>query len=192
MSKIISFDQVFKIWLEAEVEKLEGRDILPVAIAKGFTSIAEWRLATCLRMGMDKKAWRLEELNNPVEVIPNIIIGPYQGWSKFFENKLQTSYIQALDIPDFFEWVKKHDRIPWVIKNFPLETTLIVFKKPDGSLIHIEGGHRMCAVAYCNKIGQPIDFTDRKVFLAVTDITEDEVPELLTQLRLGTDKQITT
>lgn len=190
MNKKITFDQVFKIWLEAEAEKLEGRDILPVAIEKGFRSITEWRLTTCLRMGLDQKEWSLKEVTNPGSVLPEIIIGPYQGWSKFFDNKLDTSFAQALEIPEFFDWVKQHDRIPWIIRNFPIETTLIVLKRTNGKIIHIEGGHRICAVAYCNKIGQPIDFTNRKVFWAVAEIENKEISDLLVKLKEGTFKKI--
>jgi len=60
MNNQVTFDQVFKIWLDSEAEQIESRDLLPVAKSKGFNSVAEWRLATALRLGMDTKQWTLE------------------------------------------------------------------------------------------------------------------------------------
>lgn len=187
--KQLTFDEVFKIWLDAEVGQIEGRDILPVAQEKGFTSITEWRLATALRLGLDKKQWNLEELSNPSDILPNIIVGPYRGWSQIFDNKLQTTFGQALEIPEFFEWCQTHDRVVPISENFPSGTTLIVLRKQNGQLLHIEGGHRICAASYAAKIGQPIDFSNRKVFIAVADMTRENEIKFLEFLKLGTHKQ---
>src|SRR6185503_14245750 len=136
-NKSITFDQVFNIWMDAEANQVEGRNILPVAKEKGFGSIAEWRLATALKLGMDKKEWSLVTIENPDEVLPNIIIGPYRGWSKFFDNHLNTTFAQALEIPEFFEWCKTHDRVVPLSQNFPLPTAIILFRRADGRLICI-------------------------------------------------------
>ena len=186
----ITFDEVFKIWHDAEVGQIEGRDILPVAKSKGFASIAEWRLATALRLEMDKKDWHLEILDDPDTVLPNIIIGPYQGWSKFFDNRITTTFAQALEIPAFLEWCHTHDRVAPLSKNFPLPTTVILFRKPTGELIHVEGGHRICAAAYAKKVGNPIDFNNKPpVTAAIAPISNDEISELIEFLKHGTFKQ---
>jgi hypothetical protein len=189
MSKQLTFDEVFLIWLKAEIEQIEGRDILSVAKDKGFNSIVEWRLATALRLGLDTKEWHWETFNNPAEQLPDIIIGPYQGWSKFFDNKIDTTFAQALEIPEFFEWCKTHDRVVPLSQNFPLSTTIILFRLPNGQLIHIEGGHRICAAAYANKIGQPINFSNRKVTAAIADVGLEEIPKLIEFMTKGTFKQ---
>jgi hypothetical protein len=156
--KLISFDHVFIYWILNEIDRLEERDILALAKSKGFNSISEWRLSQALRLGMDLKNWTEIEILNPGEFLPNILIGPFQGWSKFFDNQMNTSFAQALEIPEFFEWCKAHNRIPNIAENFPSVTTFILFRKPDGKFIHIEGGHRACAVAYAQKIGKPVTF----------------------------------
>jgi hypothetical protein len=188
--KLITFDEVFKIWLDAEVMQIEARDLLPVAKSKGFTSIAEYRLATALRLGMDTNEWTLETIDNPGEVFPNIIIGPYQGWSKFFENRMTTTFAQALEMPAFLEWCHTHDRIVPLSKNFPLPTRVILFRKKTGELVHVEGGHRICAVAYANKLGTPIDFENKPpVSAAIAPIKDEEIPHLIEFLKRGTFKQ---
>lgn len=187
-NKKITFDEVFKIWLDAEVSQIEGRNILDVAKNKGFKSIAEWRLATALRLGMDSKEWTLEVVDNPNEFLPNVIVGPYQGWSVFFENKLDTSFAQALEIPEFLEWCKTHDRIIPISENFPQGTTLILLRKENGDLIHIEGGHRICAVAYAQKIGNPIEFI-KPVTAAIATISNEEIENLISFLKHGTFKK---
>ncbi|HEX3095520.1 MAG TPA: hypothetical protein VHQ20_00185 [Patescibacteria group bacterium] len=187
----ITFDEVFKIWLDAEVLQIEGRDILSVAQSKGFNSITEWRLATALRLGMDTKPWTLEKIENPNETFPKIIIGPYQGWSKFFKNELGTSFEQALEIPEFLEWCSHHDRIIPLSQKFPLPTTIILFRKPDGTLIHVEGGHRICAVAYSKKVDRPIIFPDDlPVTAAIADISDEEIKKLIAFLERGTSKSV--
>ena len=186
-NKKLTFDEVFKIWLDAEVTQIEGRDILTVAQSKGFNSIVEWRLKTALRLGMDTKKWTLETITNPNTTLPNIIVGPYQGWSKFFDNRLNTTFSQALEIPEFLAWCNTHDRIVPLSQNFPLPTSVILFRKANGELIHIEGGHRICAVAYRNKLGNPIDFQNKPpVTAAVALIEDNEVDGLIEFLKLGT------
>jgi hypothetical protein len=186
----ITFDEVMLEWLTAEVKQIEGRNILPLAQSKGFNSITEWRLATAVRLGMDTKQWRIEQINNPNEVLPNIIIGPFQGWSKFFDNKIDTTFAQALEIPAFFDWCTGHDRIQPIAANFPSATSLILFRKPNGQLIHIEGGHRICAVAYGIKINKPIDLNGKTPITAmIADIVESQIPGLIEFLRRGTFKQ---
>ena len=185
--KQISFDQVFLSWLKDEAMQIEGRDILPVAKSKGFNSIAEWRLATAIRLGMDTKEWTVEEIKDPNAELPNIIVGPYQGWSKFFNNELNTTFAAALEIPEFLEWCSSHDRIIPISQNFPSSTMLTLFRKDNGDLIHIEGGHRICAAAYMKKIGQPINFDSQfSVNAAIAPINDEEIENLKGFLSKGT------
>ena len=189
MHKPLTFDEVFKIWIDAEVGRVEGTDILPVAKAKGFDSIVEWRLASALRLGLDKREWTLETLEHPNDTLPYVIIGPYQGWSVHFENKLRTSFADALRIPAFFDWATNNERIRNIAAHFPTANTFILFRKPDGTLIHIEGGHRMCAVAYMQHTGMPIDFSQYQILAAIAPLTDSELPLLQDFLRLGTNRQ---
>lgn len=180
------FDQVFAIWLINEVGDPDTVNYLPVAIEKGFSSIAEWRLATALKLGLDSKIWFLENIDNPIEVLPKVKVGPYKGWSQFFDNKLETSFEEALEIPEFYEWCKQHDRIPKIAEHFPAPTTIILLRKENGDLLHIEGGHRMCALAYAKKSG--IQLPDIQVNAAIADINNEELEILQKFLHQGTDK----
>lgn len=189
-NKPVRFDQVFHFWMQSEVNEIEGRDFLPVTKSKGFNSITEWRLSTALRLGMDTKEWSLEPVEDPNEIFPRVIIGPYQGWSTFLERKVATTFAEALEIPQFFEWISSHEKIHQLTQRFPSPSTVILFKKKDGSLIHIEGGHRMCAVAYAQKIGKPIYFpTPSPLTAAVATIEDSEMKKLFLLLKLGTYKQ---
>lgn len=78
-TKSITFDDVFLYWLQVETNQIEGRDILSVAKQKGFNTIAEWRLMTAKRLGLDTKEWQEEIISDPEITIPKIIVGPYQG-----------------------------------------------------------------------------------------------------------------
>jgi hypothetical protein len=177
--KELIFDQVFNIWLEAETQKPGLSQYLDFVRGKGFNSISEWRLDIALKFGLDKLQWRYEEIHNPGSVLPNILIGPYKGWSIFFENKLATSFEDLLKIKEAVKWCSSHDRIIPIPQNFPELTRLILLEKPDGSFVHIEGGHRCCAVAYMQRKGTPIDFLHRKVFAAIAPVTEDQINNLI-------------
>jgi hypothetical protein len=186
MGKQITFDHVFKYWLINELDVLEERDLLALAKSKGFNSIVEWRLATALRLGMDTKAWEEIVIDNPNETLPKIIVGPFQGWSKFFDNQFETSFARALEIPAFFDWCQTHNRIPDIAEKFPAKTEIVLFQKPNGDYIHIEGGHRICAVAYAQKLGKRVE---SQVTAAVAQITEEEIGNLKQFLKDGTEKQ---
>jgi hypothetical protein len=185
----ITFDHVFKSWVENELEPSNERDILALAKSKGFGSISEWRLTTALRLGLDKKEWVVKKFNDPNTELPKMIIGPYKGWSQFFDNQIKTSFEEALEIPEFFSWCQSHNRIPNIAKHFPTPTTLILFETTSGRYIHIEGGHRICAAAYAKKIKTPIKFTLNSVQAFVTTISDKEIDNLKKFLDRGTNKQ---
>ncbi len=188
--KDLSFDEVFKVWLDNEIGQVGGRDLLPVAKAKGFSTVIEWRLASALRLGLNDIVWSLESIEQPQLVLPSVIIGPYKGWSQFFKNELQTTFAQALEIPEFLSWCHTHDRVIPLSRRFPMPTTLILLRKGNGDLIHVEGGHRMCAVAYAQKMGQPIQFpAEPVVFAAIASVEDAGIPKLLDFLSKGSDKQ---
>jgi len=185
----MTFDEVFKIWLDIEVGRKEGRNILPVAREKGFTSIAEWRLATALRLGMDKKEWQKVTIENPGEELPNIIVGPYTGWQRLLDHSLETTFGQAVEIPEFLEWCKTHDRIVPLAEKFPQETPVILYRRPDGKFIQVEGGHRICAVAYAKKIGKPIRFNPNSITALVAEADQQDLENMRVFLNQGTGKQ---
>lgn len=47
----------------------------------------------------------------------------------------------------------------------------------------------MCAVAYMEHMGTPLDFSHRQTEVAITPLAESELPLLQEFLRLGTNKQ---
>jgi hypothetical protein len=140
-------------------------------------------------MGLDRKSWILQVIPEPGKTLPEIIVGPYKGWSLFFDNQLNTTFAKALEIPEFFQWCKTHDRIIPLSQHFPLPTNLILLRSPEGKLIHIEGGHRICAAAYGQKLGEPIQFdSNRPVSAAVAEVTLEEIQYLINLIPQGTDK----
>lgn len=172
----LMFDQVFAIWLVNEVGNPEEGNYLSVAEEKGFSSVVEWRLDMALKFKLNTKEWFLTEIADPAETLPRIVIGPFKGWSKFFDNKLETTFEQALEIPEFYEWCVQHDRIPKIADHFPIPTTLILLRKPNGQLLHIEGGHRICAFSFAKKNGKAIN---AEITAAIANITEDELAALV-------------
>lgn len=191
MKQILSFDEVFHLWMTEELKPSGKRDVLKfVQKQKGFSSITEWRLATALKLGLDKKQWELVKIKKTNKILPNVIIGPYQGWSKFFDNKITTTFANALKIPEFLEWCETHDRLKGMIKNFPKNSTIILFQKPNGEYIHIEGGHRICALALQIAMGEPIKFNkDEYMHAVIAQISTSEIAKLKQFLKSGTNNK---
>lgn len=189
--EMLSFEEVFGIWMDNEAVEVPGRNLLKVAQEKGFGTVRDWRMATALRLGMDAKEWRLFTVTDPNGFLPNVLMGPYQGWQQFMPQKLTASFADALNVKAFYEWCQTHDRVKHLAQNFPVPSTVILFKLPNGRFMQVEGGHRMCAVAYRVHKGQPIQFPENTVRAAVADITDGEFQQLFVFLRQGTDKQKT-
>jgi hypothetical protein len=179
------FDQVFTKWLSAETEHPELVNYLPIAEEKGFNSVAEWRLATAKRLYLDTKEWQEIEIVDPQAFVPDIIIGPYLGWSMFLDDEVKTSFKDALDMEDFYAWVEAHDRIPKIAHNLPLTTHVILLKTTAGAYIHIEGGHRICAFSYAVKNNLSVN---TKFTASVAAIPDEERRNLTTFLTTGTQK----
>ena len=189
--EMLSFEEVFGIWMDNEAVEVPGRNLLKVAQEKGFGTVRDWRMATALRLGMATKQWRIYAVTDPNGFLPNVLMGPYQGWQQYMPNKLTASFADALNVKVFYEWCKTHDRVQPLAKHFPLSTTVILYRLSDNRFLQIEGGHRMCAVAYRVHKGQPIQFPENTVRAAVADITDTEFQQLFVFLRQGTDKQKT-
>ncbi len=188
--KQISFDEVFLLWLKEELKPHKNRNVLDfVKKEKGFSSLTEWRLNTALRLGLDKKSWNLKKISNPFKELPKTLIGPFPGWQKLLPTKLQYTFEEAVKLPSFLEWCKNHNRIQPILKNFPKESTIILLEKEDGRLIHIEGGHRICAIAYANAVNKPINLKHKPViYAAIAKITNLEFKNLQKFLKVGTNK----
>ncbi len=191
MKQILTFDQVFHFWMEEELKPHKNRNVLEfVQKQKGFSSITEWRLNTALKLGLDKFKWNLISIKDPNKILPNVIVGPFKGWSMFFDNELKTSFKELVKIPGAQAWLKTHDRINPIMKNFPKSSTIILLQKPSGDFIHIEGGHRICAISYAQTLGKPISFgKERSIQAAVAKISNFEITKLKKLLKQGTNKK---
>jgi hypothetical protein len=191
MKQILTFDEVFHLWMEEELKPSGTRNVLEfVQKQKGFSSITEWRLNTALNLGLDKMKWQLIDIKDPNKTLPQVIVGPYQGWSKFFGNKFNTSFADAIKIPEFFEWCKTHDRINPIMKNFPKNSHIILLQKSNGDYIHIEGGHRICAITFAQALNKPIKFgKDRTIRAAIAKISNSQLAQLRKHLKEGSNKK---
>ncbi len=191
MKQVTTFDHVFHLWMQEELKPHKERDVLKfVQKKKGYNSITEWRLAAALSMGLDKLSWKIMHIKNPNKELPRVIIGPYQGWSQFFTNRLTTRFEDALRIPEFIAWCKTHDRINPIMKNFPTSSTIILLQKENGDLIHIEGGHRICALTYAQVLGKPISFGKEKtIYACIAKVTNPQIALLKKYLKQGSHKK---
>lgn len=191
MKQILTFDQVFHIWMAEELKPHKNRNLLEfVQKQKGFSSITEWRLNTALELALDKLQWQLIDIKDPNKTLPEVLVGPFKGWSTFFDNQFKTSFKELVKIPEAKAWIKKHDRINPIMKNFPKSSTIILLQKPNGDYIHIEGGHRICATSYAQSLGKPIKFgKDRTIQAAVAKISNSQIAKLKKFLKQGTNKK---
>jgi hypothetical protein len=182
-----TFDHLFAYWIQ---EELKTPNLIEVAKSKGYNNISQWRLDTAIRLGLPEKRWQIIEVLDYMQIVPNIIIGPFQGWNALIpkDQQLTISFAEALNNnEEFYTWVLSNQRIIDIQENYPPAATFIVFKlKESGRYIHIEGGHRICAIALSAKQGREVR---TKVNLAMAEIDSIEVPKLHHFLLDGTFKQ---
>lgn len=154
---------------------------------KGWPDWESWRKFTASQIGAEKRLWKLHEFTDPMNDIPEMLVGPYQGWQSKLPEKNKYSFEELLDIQENYEFFKKHSGVAALINNFPCPTEFIgLVREDNGKVVCLEGHHRATAVALAKKEGKKIDC--KNIRIALTRLPKDECLILDEVLRRGTSK----
>ena len=167
----ISYDDVMSDWVEREESTWDE-----FAKNRGYDSVREWResyLENFGLMGLDN--WFEAQVNDLVEFIKNLYIGPYNGWRDYYGNdRNNATFLGNLDNSREIEEkgsIRENQRVKEFVSNFEDETCLIAVY--DGvKFCLIDGHHRASALAVMIDEGK--DVSGISVNLKLLDLSGDQ------------------
>ena len=184
--KNTTWEDVFEGWKQREVN--DPGWINCATNIKGWPDWESWRKFTVTQIGLENLTWQIFEFTDPTNEIPTMLIGPYTSWQSRVKNKKQSTFNDLLNIPEQFNFFKKHDKIISMINDFPSSTELIGLIREDlGKIVCIEGHHRAIAIALAKKQKISINFKG-SITVALAKLEKDRVNILDKALKRGTSK----
>lgn len=185
--KDTNWQNIFEKWREREASNPGWIEC--ATKIKGWSDWESWRSFTAKQFDAENREWKIFQFENPVEEIPEMLIGPYSGWQSRVINKNRTTFSELLEIADQYDEWSKHPGILAIIEGLPFATELIgVVRKDIDKIVCIEGHHRAMAITLAKKRGQIIDFSKTPITIALTELTADNCYLLDDILQRGTSK----
>ncbi len=157
---------------------------------KGWPDWESWRSFTAQQIGADNRDWKIFHFDNPLEEVPEMLIGPFSGWQSRVSNKNKTTFGELLEIPGQFEEWSKHLGVQSIIAGLPFTTEFIGLLRRDiNKIVCLEGHHRSVAISFVKKQGKKIDFSQTPITIALAELTVAESHLLDEVLKRGTSKE---
>jgi hypothetical protein len=156
---------------------------------KGWPDWESWRSFTASQLGAENREWKIFEFTDPMEEIPNMLVGPFPGWQFRIQNKNNTTFQELLNISGQYEEFSHHPRVLSIFAGLPFCTQFIAFLRKDtNKIVCFDGHHRATAIALLQKQGKSIDFTKTPITLALSEIEVQECYLFDAFLQRGTGK----
>lgn len=147
----VEWEDVFDSWRRDEAVQPGWQEC---AKKKGWPDWESWRLNMAGQLALEKRDWHLFRVFQPMEVLPQMVVGPFQSWQRHLppEKRNKVTFAEYLDI-ESSRLVQNH-KIMEIIRRFPVRTQLIGLADLDKKrVICLEGTHRSIAVAASRKHG---------------------------------------
>jgi len=159
------WNDVLALWRTGE-EELEHW--ITLWKEKGFSSWEEWRQQYIGQLALNEiENWHLYTINDPLQSIPSFRGGPYSSWrERHYQDGKFATFREIVQHP----FIKEHEKINAISKDFPEETRFIGLLTEQGILI-IEGMHRCCALTLALERGEKIK-TNATIALAEASAKE--------------------
>jgi hypothetical protein len=155
---------------------------------KGWPDWESWRKFSASQVGAENRAWQIYEFTDPINDIPKMLVGPYKGWQSKLPGKNKQSFEELLNIPENYEFFRKHSAIDSLLKNFPSPTEFIGLIREDGRIVCLEGHHRATAVALAKKENRAIYFKGT-IRIALAKLPKEEYLLLNAALERGSSQK---
>lgn len=156
--RISSIEQVVSVaWPTVLEDWRAGEETVWGSVFKerGYDSWWEWRESYVKDLGLEGREWKETIVENPHEVISDLIIGGYRGWKKYRpEGKDAATYADVarpvMEGEMSYEGapradVRTNDRVKTLIEKIH-DTTILVLQCGDLSVV-MDGAHRCAATA---------------------------------------------
>lgn len=170
-----TWEEIFQVW-----KTHEGSDPAWIKFArevKGWPDWETWRRHSVEKIQPEKRNWDIFEITDLESDIPTMLLGPYEGWQKFFASKNTASFEDLLKNPEAYEFFSKHEKILALFDNFPVNSQFIGLKREDsGKIVLIEGHHRAAAIVIARKNGVNISLPkSNTIAIALLAVSEIEL-----------------
>ena len=187
MINLTTWEQVFESWRKREADNPGW--IKTATKIKGWPDWESWRSFTATQFGADKLKWAIYKVDEPLEEIPKMLVGPYAGWQSALPGKNTFSFRDLLEIPESYDKFSNHKTVLSIMNNFPFDTEFIGLLREDNQkIVCIEGHHRAVAVTLAKKLNKNIDLSQAKITIALAYLPEKSVYLLDETLRRGSSK----
>jgi len=184
--KDTTWPEVFQGWKEREASNPGW--INCATKIKGWPDWKSWRSFTASQFQADKREWQIFEFTDPLNEIPDMLIGPYQGWQKKLPQKNSLTFKDLLNIKEQYNSFSKNKGVLSIMAGLPFSTAFIGLIRDDlDKLVCLEGHHRATAIALTKKQGKQINFKNN-IKIALAYLAKDEIDLLDKMLARGSAK----
>lgn len=182
-----TWHEIFEGWREREANNPGWIEC--ATKIKGWPDWESWRSFTARQFDAENRDWKIFQFENPIEEVPEMLIGPYSGWQSRVVNTNRTTFKVLLEIPDQFEEWRQNVGILSIRDGLPFQTEFIgIIRKDIDKIVCIEGHHRATAIALANKQGKMIDFSQTPITIALTELDAENIHVLDEILQRGTSQ----
>ena len=171
----LAWPQVWDFWRHNEDQP--DSHWIEVWRSKGFLSWADWRRHTHANlleaMRTKPMSWGLYLIDNPLEMVPTFLGGPFRAWKEQHYGDEDTLTFAEL------AQMRKVQQQPFILdlaENFPLRTTITAIQDSEGIKV-VEGMHRSCALALRAFANDPLP-ADTQVQLILAPWPDTLLPAL--------------
>lgn len=155
----ITWNEVFQTWEHNENGPEHRWDQFAQEV-KGWPNWKAWREYQWALLGLPKREWQVYEIPEPKKLIPEIKLGPTQGWQSNFPESEALTHTFADVARDKTKWAQQNNSITEIKSPFTL-TQLTGLYIPEEDVIYlIEGHHRCAKIALQVFLEQPMEFID--------------------------------
>ena len=183
----LGWGEVFAGWKEREAHNFSWVEC--ATRIKGWPNWESWRVHTALQLHLQDRAWALYEVKDPQVFLPNLLMGPFNGWQKYTEEKNTVSFAELLALPEPQDFFLHHSAVVSLMKQFPAPTELIGLVREDHKkIVCVEGHHRAAAVTLGQILKTPVRLSG-SVFIALATLAGDETFLLDKTLEQGSSKR---
>jgi hypothetical protein len=156
---------------------------------KGWPDWESWRRHSASQINADKRVWQIFEFTDPLNEIPEMLVGPYFGWQEKLPEKNTATFFDLLKIPERYEHFNNYNTTVSILNGLPFDTEFIGLIRDDtNKIVCLEGHHRATAITLAKMQNKQIDFNKTIITIALAHLAKDEIFLLNEMLKRGSAK----